>query len=295
METFLGYRLFRVTLFLFGFSVTTVAVLLPIWDALSSSEPNAFYIALGVALVAGLAVGVLGAWMPKIGVFLVGAGLGAVVGVILGFTVLYKLYPANPNVPLGVAASVLGLALGILAVFIMRVTVVVSTSVVGAYMTVRGVMVYASPDLNESAIYSTVQSGGSVPAAWYGYAAGIVILALLGIVVQFMFTARKPKGKEAEKDVWEESYEEAELSLEALRTGGGKSKKGRRSSKKEARRSAKKARKAEKKRLKADALLHDYEPGGEFYEEVSQRQHISDCGMSWHTDIVVIVFVIAGL
>jgi hypothetical protein len=58
----------------------------------------------------GLLVGLVGALIPRIGVFLVGSALGVVVALVLNTTVLYRLYPANPTVTLSVAAVVLGFA-----------------------------------------------------------------------------------------------------------------------------------------------------------------------------------------
>ena len=214
IQTFLGYKLFRVSLFLAGFLAAGLGVFYPAWQNIS--DANGIWYALALGGMAGLLVGGVGAWQPRIGVFLVGAALGVVIAFALNAAVLYKLSLGNPLIPLIVAAIVLGLGLGGLATIMMRTVVIVSTSVVGAYAAIRGVGHYAGNFPDEFELAKQIEEGnGSLSPVVYGYLAGIAVLAAIGVGVQFFVTARKASTDE--KDEWELEYEQAELTLEALR------------------------------------------------------------------------------
>lgn len=212
-QVFFGYKFFRFTLFTLGFLTVGVTIFVLAWDHIN--DPNSMWYGVAMGALAGLLVGLVGALVPKIGVFLVGAALGVVAALILNTTVLYRLYPANPNVTLGVAGSVLGLALGGLATLMMRVVVVISTSMVGAYCTIRGIGYFAGNyPADEWALEDQIANGRPLPVAIYAYFAGILAFGLVGIVVQFMFTARKANA--FEKDEWEMEYDDSEFSIAAI-------------------------------------------------------------------------------
>ena len=215
-QVVLGYKFFRVTLFLLGFFAAGLAVFFPAWDNIA--DPNGFYYAMAMGLLAGILVGGLGAWMPRIGVFLVGAMLGLITAFILNMTVLYKISNGNPTNTLIAAAVVLGLGLGVLATFMMRPVVVVSTSVIGAYGVIRGIGSFVGNFPNEFQLKDQIINGQSLPVEVYGYFGGVLGIAVIGIVIQFKYTAKKKK--ESEKDEWEQEFEESEISLEALRGEG---------------------------------------------------------------------------
>jgi hypothetical protein len=218
MEVFFGYKLFRITLFVLSFIGAGVAVFLAAWDGLSSN-PNAMWIGLGCGVAAGLLAGTLSYFLFKVGVFVVGGSLGVVGGLVLNTTVLYKLSPSNPLIPMIVASVVMGIATGILGLWMMRGTMIVATSVVGAYATIKGIQYYAEGDnfINDFDLVDEI-TNGTLPPKIYGYMAGIVALAIVGCVVQFKWTGKKKQGVEGEKDEWEQEFEESELSLQAFST-----------------------------------------------------------------------------
>ena len=212
-QVFFGYRFFRVTLFVLGFITVGVTIFLLSWDHIS--DPNAMWYGLAMGALAGLLVGGVGAAIPRIGVFLVGGALGVVVALILNTTVLYRLYPSNPNLTLGVAGGVLGAIFGGLSILMMRVVVVASTSVVGSYATIRGIGYFAGNyPANEWALKDDIANGQTLPPEIYAYFAGMLALALVGMVVQFLYTAKKSNSDE--KDEWEKEYDDSEFTLEAL-------------------------------------------------------------------------------
>lgn len=209
-QVFLGYKFFRFTLFFLGFLTVGTTIFVLAWDHIN--DPNSMWYGLAMGALGGLLVGLVGALIPRIGVFLVGAALGVVVALILNTTVLYRLYPANPNVTLGVSGAVLGLAIGGAATLMMRTVVVISTSFVGSYCTIRGIGYFAGNyPADEWALRDQIANGATLPVEIYAYFAGMMVLGVIGCVAQFMFTAKKRRGDE--KDEWEEAYDDSDFSL----------------------------------------------------------------------------------
>ena len=251
-EVVLGYRLFRVTLFIIGATGGGVPTFLILWDQLT--DVNAVWIALGVGVFAGVTAGVLSFFLYKVGVFLCGASLGVVVALVLNMAVLYKL--PGGNVPFIVAAVALGLLFGGLSYRFMRLTMVLATSIVGAYAFIRSLGFFCgSYPSNEFDIAAELQAGGvsSLPWQIYAYFAGWAAIVVLGVFVQLRFTARKEKG--AGKDRWERAYDESADVADLLR--------GKRSRRKKGRKSRKGGNGGKKDRRGKDAALLDEEGGAD--------------------------------
>ena len=268
-EVFVGYRLFRITLFLLGSAAGGIPTFLVAWDQID--DANAIWIGLGLGVLAGLLCGAASFFFYKVGVFLCGASLGVVVALVLNMAVLYKL--GAGNTPFIVAAIALGLAFGTLGYYFMRFSMVAATSVVGAYAFIRSVGFFAGNyPPNEFDIEQQLQNGQTaLPWQIYAYFAGWLVLVLLGVAVQLNITARKSSS--AEKDQWEKAYDESGDVGDLLR--GRRSKKGRKSSggKK------KKSRKGKGGKARAEPLLEEgdgsggggatewNEGGGEVYDD----------------------------
>ena len=194
-EVAAGYRLFRATLFILGGASGGIPTFLLAWDHIS--DPNAVWIACGLGVMAALLSGVASYFLYKLGVFLCGAALGVVVALIVNMAVLYKLVPGS-NVPLIVLAVALGLVFGALGFRYMRLTMVASTSAVGAYAFIRSVGFFAGhyPG-NEFDIATELQNGETnLPWQIYAYFASWAALVVIGLSVQLLFTARRRAGEE---------------------------------------------------------------------------------------------------
>lgn len=214
---FAGYKLFRVSIIAVGTGAAGLPVFVYAYDNLPISDDNT---ALGVAgVLAGLAAlvgGVLCWRLFKVGVFILGGSLGAITALLLQILVFARFLPALGNIPLIVAGVALGVGVGALSLVAARPTMIIATSVLGAYGAIRGVsMLVPNTFLGELTLAKRVQAGETLPATMDGYLGGIAAMALVGALVQFFVTAAK-KGKGGDKDDLEKELEDSEISLEAL-------------------------------------------------------------------------------
>ena len=282
-----GYRFFRPTLLLLG----ALAAGLPVWVLVWDHAPAAFASisadgALGLGGGAGAFAGALSAALCwrffRVGVFVIGAALGVLLALVLNLAVFVHLVPpAQADAPFIGGGVVLGGVFGALALRFMRPTMIAATAAIGAYACIRGVSLFAGGFPDELGLVTQLESGARLSVAVYGYLGGMGALALVGAAVQVRFTA--PRVRAGEKDENEIAFDEAE---DDFNTSKKKKKKvrARRGARatataltpfppsspylpqgKKGKRSAKKAARG-KSSVRADALLRDYEAGGEFYE-----------------------------
>lgn len=193
----MGYKLFRATLFVAGFIAGGVALALvaeSIWDA-KSWVLTASWIAFAVGGILG---GAIVASMYSFGIFVAGAAGGVVLAVALQNSFGYRIYPSHPTVVLIVLCIVLGLVCGVVALKLERPALIVATSALGAGILVWGVGYFAGdfPSATDLKQYATETGSGDVewvydvPSAWWAYLAGLVVLFVFGLFIQFRKTAR---------------------------------------------------------------------------------------------------------
>ena len=218
--TFVGYRLFKVAIVGVGIGASGVPAFLYTWSFAPDSGTFSLSTAVLAACVAAACGGFLCWRLFRVGVFIMGGSLGVILALVLHILVFARFLSAYGNTPLIVAAVFLGLGVGALGLRFMRKTMVVATSTLGAYAAIRGVSLFVPGSfVAELSLAKRIQAGETLPAAMDGYLGGIAALALAGIAVQFLVTARKA-GKDDAKDELEKELEESELSLEALQGEG---------------------------------------------------------------------------
>jgi len=204
---FLGYRLIKVVLFLGGFVLFFFILLIVLNShATSLAQWLRYVIAAGAGLIGGFLFVVL----RKVGYFLFGFLLGAVIGAIVLAALSGPLSGVFTSalVPL-IIILVCGLVVAIATVFLSRHLLIFATSINGAYLV--GVTVDGLAGLNTSVstlvthIITNFNEKFSFGTSWQPFAVlgGIAVLAIIGIVVQYKFTAKghdadKPKQSEEE-------------------------------------------------------------------------------------------------
>ena len=151
-------RMFRPTLFIVGM-ITTVFVLLLLFYVFflpTDTDEWVFWTVIGAAVLIGILIGLLFAKLSRIGLFLIGCWGGAVLGLLLSEAVLYK---TDNLVALWVPVGVLGLLIGVLSFKWYKGIVILATSLLGAFLFVRGIAVFAGGYPNEFTIYTEIRDG----------------------------------------------------------------------------------------------------------------------------------------
>lgn len=183
---FWGYRFFRVILSLYVFIFVFPLAYSGISGFSTISQPIALLIAVVIALLAGL----LAWFIYKLAIFLA----GGILGILIAFW-LYQLLGSSYMILCIILGIVLFILLGILAVKFQKVVIVLISSVIGAFnLVIYGLflfMHYAEVNsfsiLNLNGITSTISATYQAQPLWL---IPTVILAIAGILVQFLLTAR---------------------------------------------------------------------------------------------------------
>ncbi|GAB9470272.1 hypothetical protein Gpo141_00007522 [Globisporangium polare] len=192
---FAGYKLFRTALFVVGFVAGGVLLAIAaehIFDT-KSWVVTASWVAF---VVGGLLVGCLVVSLYTTSIFVAGAAGGVLLAILLNTSVGYKIYPSNPNVVLIVLAIILGIVGGVLALKLEKPVLIVATSLVGAGMLVWGVGYFAGdyPSPSDLKQFAQQDNNGNwvydIPTAWWAYVAGMLVLFVIGMVVQFRKTGK---------------------------------------------------------------------------------------------------------
>lgn len=191
--TVFGLKLLRPTLFIIG-TLTTMAALLFLFYVLilpNNVDQWAGWVILACSAILGLIVGFFAAKLVRIGAFFLGAWAGAAVGLLLSNMAFYKI---DSEVVLWVLVILLALVVGLLSIVLFNPIVIFSTSFLGGYLLMRGLSLVAGGYPNELTVYERIRDGDldSVPATFYIYMVGVIIICAGGMYVQFrMFNKAK--------------------------------------------------------------------------------------------------------
>ncbi len=176
VSCFLGYRLFRTVLTIFGFIFG--ALMASSLFGASDTGPM-----LAAALAGGIVGGLILFLAYFVGVSLVGAGLGAAVA-----NIAFSVGDADPNVLVVIALAVIGAAL---AMYLQRYFLIVGTAFVGAWTAIVGAVALMGDRsaLAEAlsrdvwVVYPLTPAPGQswVPIAW-------IVLSAIGTAVQLGYT-----------------------------------------------------------------------------------------------------------
>merc|ERR1711904_752783 len=90
--------------------------------------------AYGGTAAAGIIVGLIFSVFRKLAVFVIGAGCGVILALILQPLVLTWVWSEQPNVLLYIMMGVLGLLFGLLTLVLERPIVLIATAAVGSYV-----------------------------------------------------------------------------------------------------------------------------------------------------------------
>jgi len=189
---FFGYRLIAVVLFIAGF-VIFFFILLSVLEAKAPPPTLAIWLHYVIAAGAGLVGGLLFVCLKKIGFFLFGFLLGVMFSaIIIGATPLVNLFTSG-LIPL-IIILVSGLVVGIATIFLSRPLLIIGTAFNGSYLigvTLDYKFLHTSVSDLFLHIISNFSNALQFTGDWKPYVvlAGIFVFALIGMFVQFKFTA----------------------------------------------------------------------------------------------------------
>ncbi|KAI9913043.1 hypothetical protein PsorP6_006291 [Peronosclerospora sorghi] len=190
-----GYRLFRPTVFCFGFMIGGLFVSGIIETIFSgfSWMPTASWISFAIG---GVIAGGVALMLYSTSIFLAGAAGGVMLSFSINTSVGTKIYPNNPDVVLIIVAVALGILGGILALKLEKPVLITTTAIVGSTVCVWGIGYFAGGYPNGAYLkqFGTQNDKGDwvykIPDAWWGYLASTFILFAVGVSVQIKKTAR---------------------------------------------------------------------------------------------------------
>lgn len=170
---FCGYRILKLTLGITGFILGAAAG----WSFGLSVAPDNSAIALVCAVIAGAISAALCIWLFFLGIFLLGAGTGAIVGAAL-FSMA-----GNQVQPILLLAC--ALLLGVIALVLQKFMIIVSTSFSGSYLIAGGILCLLTGVRNGSPLWFDRLQPGSAGIPDYIALAFWLLLGLAGVSFQY--------------------------------------------------------------------------------------------------------------
>jgi Domain of unknown function (DUF4203) len=186
LTCFWGYRILKITLGITGFLVGMAA---GSSLGLSMAPGNDT-----VALICGLVAGVIGAalcvWLFFLGVFLLGASTGAIVGA--------AICSAAAIQPQPIILIVVSIVFGLVALALQKFMIILSTAFGGSYLITAGILHFITGVRDVSPPWFSHLQPGSAGLLGYAALAFWIILGVSG--VSFQYHGTKPTDKAAPRE-----------------------------------------------------------------------------------------------
>jgi len=199
----LGRKLIKPAIAIIFCLSTVVAILFFLYVLIlqNDSKEWVLWLLLAVSVILGGIVGFFASKFVRIGVFFLGLWAGAGIGLLLNNMVFYKI---NHVAVLWVLMAVFGLTLGILSIFWYHYIVIVCTSIIGSFLFIRGISLFAGGYPNEFTIYERIRDGelNGMPWTFYIYMIGMVILFFIGAFIQHKIKKREGDSEDKKYDYY---------------------------------------------------------------------------------------------
>lgn len=186
LYTFFGYRFFKAVMFLTGFTFAAVLVYTV------CEEEKAFPLEgnIGIAVGAGVLVGLVTMLIQHVGLFLTGLHFGVAVGVAALIVVEQFIHPDTKWIPVGVLVG-MGLICGGLSLKFQKTLTILGTSVMGGALMVVCLDYYIELAAMMKYVWDRIKGNQSEHLCWYSW----VILGcwpfcfIVGALVQWRVTS----------------------------------------------------------------------------------------------------------
>lgn len=154
---FLGKKLVKPTICVIGSLAFIGLSSLLIFSLAFSRDSSATveWIVFGVLCLVGVLIGLLLAWLARFGTALLAAWGGVALALMLYTSFVYKIDNAH-NVAFWVFVILMGVVAGLLGYFLFNHAIIISTSIVGSYLFIRGISLYVGNYPNEMLIIELI-------------------------------------------------------------------------------------------------------------------------------------------
>lgn len=183
---FFGRKLLKPTICAVGTIVFVLLASLFLFSVMFDRDSSETWewVIFGICCLLGIIVGVLLASLVRFGVAVLTAWGGVCLGLMLYASFVYKIDNSS-QVVFWIFVILMGVLGGLLGYFAFNHAVIISTSIIGSYLLIRGFSLFfpgTFPD--EALIIEQIKHGqiADFPPAFYGYLAGFIIMALGCIV-----------------------------------------------------------------------------------------------------------------
>jgi len=163
-------------------------------------EPKFAYIVIGVLLIIGLAIGIALLKILNIAIMIVGGYGGFLVGNVAYSIILRYISVDDSGYVYYITLGVFIIAGALIIFFIKDQTVIVFTSLIGGYCTVRAITLFDKGGfLSEALLFQMIKEGKieGLPARMYYYLAGMLVVAVVGFIFQEYRSSKKNGVKDA--------------------------------------------------------------------------------------------------
>ena len=193
---FLGSKLIKPTIcvvatlaFIFIAALSGFAIF---FDRYSSEVAE--WIVFGVCCVVGILFGVLMAYLSRFGTALLAAWGGVALALMLYTSFMYK-WDNNHQVLYWIWVIGMGAATGILGYIMFDHATIIATSIVGSYLLIRGISLYAGGFPDIVLVIEQIKNGQhpSFNNAFYGYLAGFIVVSFGFLAFQYKMFYGKNK------------------------------------------------------------------------------------------------------
>lgn len=172
----MGRKLFSAAIFIVGAIIVSGLILMIFYSTFLSDNTASWltWLIVSLSIAVGLVCGFLLMKVEKIGGALLAGWGGFILGVVLNETVFYLASSAVLFWCINIGFAVV---FGLLGFFFFNQAVMLATSFIGAYMTMRGIGIMAGGFPNEYVLINEIQSGAinNIDPVFYAYLAGIVV------------------------------------------------------------------------------------------------------------------------
>jgi hypothetical protein len=185
---FCGKKLIKPTIFLVGSTAFILLASLFIFTLAftKDSSDTVEWVVFGVCCVVGILVGLLLAYLARFGTAVLTAWGGVCLALMLYTSFVYKIDNEH-RVAFWIFVVLMGVIAGVLGFFLYNHAIIIATSIIGSYIFVRGISLYAGGFPNEMVIIEMIKNGqiANFDNSFYIYLAGFVVMTIGCIVFQY--------------------------------------------------------------------------------------------------------------